>query len=76
MFSCRCGHQFCYLCGKKWKRCLCALFDTEHLLRNGVEGLEEAPVVCRHVWEQKKGTAFARCERTGLAAVMRCSVSR
>jgi hypothetical protein len=21
-FSCRCGHQFCYLCGKKWKRCL------------------------------------------------------
>ena len=21
--SCRCGHQFCYLCGKKWLSCAC-----------------------------------------------------
>ncbi|KAF2422425.1 hypothetical protein EJ08DRAFT_571527, partial [Tothia fuscella] len=30
--TCRCGHQFCYLCTKKWKSCTCAHFDGPRLL--------------------------------------------
>ncbi|KAF2875604.1 hypothetical protein BDV95DRAFT_462350, partial [Massariosphaeria phaeospora] len=25
--TCRCRHQFCYLCGVKWKQCLCPTAD-------------------------------------------------
>ena len=29
---CRCGHQFCYLCGVRWKDCTCELFNEDRLL--------------------------------------------
>lgn len=27
--TCRCGHQFCMVCGRKWKTCSCVLFNEE-----------------------------------------------
>lgn len=27
--ECRCGHTFCYACGKEWKTCSCPQFDGE-----------------------------------------------
>ncbi|KAK1974310.1 IBR finger domain-containing protein [Colletotrichum cereale] len=29
--SCRCGAQFCYLCGHRWKNCTCAMWNEERL---------------------------------------------
>jgi E3 ubiquitin-protein ligase RNF144 len=31
--TCRCKHQFCYLCGVQWKRCLCPQMDEAYLTR-------------------------------------------
>ena len=31
--TCKCKYEFCYICGKKWKKCQCPLF--------GVEGSDE-----------------------------------
>lgn len=30
--SCRCGFQFCYICGSKWKSCGCAHWDEHRLI--------------------------------------------
>ncbi|CAG8951125.1 hypothetical protein HYFRA_00006523 [Hymenoscyphus fraxineus] len=30
--TCVCGHEFCYLCGARWKTCSCEQFDEAHLL--------------------------------------------
>ncbi|TDZ20541.1 hypothetical protein Cob_v006699 [Colletotrichum orbiculare MAFF 240422] len=30
--TCRCGTQFCYLCGRQWKTCACAQWSEERLL--------------------------------------------
>ncbi|KAI1415369.1 IBR finger domain-containing protein [Hypoxylon sp. FL1857] len=29
--TCRCGHEFCYLCGAVWKTCACEQWDEAHL---------------------------------------------
>lgn len=29
--SCRCKHQFCYICGAKWKTCTCQQWQDAHL---------------------------------------------
>ncbi|OAX82021.1 hypothetical protein ACJ72_03632 [Emergomyces africanus] len=33
--TCRCGVQFCYLCGMEWKRCKCEHWDDNRLLERG-----------------------------------------
>ncbi|OJD10832.1 hypothetical protein AJ78_08260 [Emergomyces pasteurianus Ep9510] len=33
--TCRCGAQFCYLCGTEWKRCQCEQWDDNRLLERG-----------------------------------------
>ncbi|KAK1834562.1 hypothetical protein QBC39DRAFT_343403 [Podospora conica] len=30
--TCRCGHEFCYTCGARWKTCGCAQWDEERLV--------------------------------------------
>ncbi|PVH70490.1 hypothetical protein DL98DRAFT_135935 [Cadophora sp. DSE1049] len=30
--TCKCGSQFCYLCGEQWKACRCATWDENRLL--------------------------------------------
>ncbi|KAM5343529.1 hypothetical protein ACJ41O_012066 [Fusarium nematophilum] len=30
--TCRCGHQFCYLCGDRWKTCECEQWNENRLL--------------------------------------------
>lgn len=29
---CKCGSQFCYICGERWKTCRCATWDETRLL--------------------------------------------
>lgn len=33
-YRCRCGAQFCYLCGLVWKTCDCRLWNEENLVHN------------------------------------------
>ncbi|RKL48804.1 hypothetical protein BFJ70_g1746 [Fusarium oxysporum] len=35
--SCRCGHQFCYLCGRQWKTCNCPQWDERRLMARAGE---------------------------------------
>ncbi|KAI0156592.1 hypothetical protein GGR57DRAFT_463908 [Xylariaceae sp. FL1272] len=35
--TCRCKHQFCYLCGVEWKKCLCPQWDEDRLLNRARE---------------------------------------
>ncbi|KAF2477171.1 uncharacterized protein BDR25DRAFT_158520, partial [Lindgomyces ingoldianus] len=30
--TCRCSHQFCYLCGVQWKECRCPQWDENYLV--------------------------------------------
>ncbi|KIW21806.1 uncharacterized protein PV07_12768 [Cladophialophora immunda] len=30
--TCRCGHQFCYICGARWKTCTCLQWNEDRLL--------------------------------------------
>ncbi|GAB1313329.1 hypothetical protein MFIFM68171_03539 [Madurella fahalii] len=30
--TCRCGYQFCYVCGERWKTCGCQQWDEERLV--------------------------------------------
>ncbi|KAI0133238.1 hypothetical protein F4776DRAFT_655127 [Hypoxylon sp. NC0597] len=35
--TCRCGHDFCYICGARWKTCICQQWDEARLLQRAVE---------------------------------------
>ena len=39
---CRCGYQFCYLCGGKWKTCTCENWQERRLLEREGE-IQETP---------------------------------
>jgi hypothetical protein len=34
-YSCRCKHEFCYLCASRWKTCSCQNADEENVINNG-----------------------------------------
>ncbi|KAI0172598.1 hypothetical protein GGR52DRAFT_415183 [Hypoxylon sp. FL1284] len=35
--TCRCGFQFCYVCGARWKSCACEQWDEHRLYERAVE---------------------------------------
>lgn len=37
LIRCRCGHQFCYVCGTPWRNCNCPQFEEHRLLRRAAE---------------------------------------
>lgn len=47
--ACRCGAEFCYVCGAPWKeegdpeKCKCALFDEDELARQAAQAAAEQP---------------------------------
>lgn len=44
IFSCKCGGQFCYICGVPWKQCSCLQWDEARLVVRAQEVVErEAP---------------------------------
>lgn len=67
--SCRCGFQFCYICGAEWKTCNCQLYgpnDLQHALgeQNGDGPPPAQEARCdRHDWYAVHGRR--RCETCG-----------
>jgi len=38
--TCRCGHEFCYLCTSRWKTCSCPQWDEGRLLQQARRQVE------------------------------------
>ncbi|QGI99771.1 hypothetical protein CEK26_012840 [Fusarium fujikuroi] len=57
--SCRCGYQFCYHCGKRWKTCDCPQWDEEQLMaRAAANAAAQAPAAVR----QAQPVQRVRCD--------------
>ncbi|EEH33161.2 IBR finger domain-containing protein [Paracoccidioides lutzii Pb01] len=41
--TCRCGAQFCYICGQRWKSCACEQWDEGRLLARANQILDREP---------------------------------
>ena len=79
--TCRCRHQFCYLCGVQWKRCACPQWDEQYLTRP----LPLVPIVQHpvpvlhpaatheHDWQRTDGQDCEECGADYLPFVMHCS---
>ena len=48
--TCRCGAEFCMVCGIKWKGCACVLFDDTMIDRDRQEHLQGEPAWLRDGW--------------------------
>lgn len=42
-FRCRCGAQFCYVCGQRWKDCDCQQWDEHRLLERANQIVDREP---------------------------------
>ncbi|CAG7916162.1 unnamed protein product [Penicillium olsonii] len=83
--TCVCGHQFCYLCGKEWKTCICpqyseddedAVADERRARRDPNHPLFDFRRVCQHQegWTRLvNDTPCAGCNRRNTYAVLRCN---
>lgn len=54
---CRCGAEFCYVCGSKWKTCRCVQTDPRRLYDPipGQEGAARPQVHGRRLFEPRSG---------------------
>lgn len=85
IFRCRCKHQFCYLCGRKWKRCSCPQWDEDYLTRPlpaaappaparaPPRASEPAPEDCRYNWATRRPGYCQDCGADWYPWVLRCS---
>ncbi|KAH6633709.1 hypothetical protein C7974DRAFT_309160 [Boeremia exigua] len=76
--TCRCTHQFCYLCGVKWKRCSCPQWDEGYLTHEPPLGLPGPAAAAghdlhEHHWRRRNGGVCGGCGATYLPWVLRCT---
>lgn len=58
--SCLCRTEFCYLCGQRWKTCLCAQWDETRLIERAVEIADRRPAGDRAARAVQVGRARQR----------------
>lgn len=62
--ACRCGAQFCYHCGRRWRTCSCPQFDVDP--RNGLrpnvvfDGADQQDPVTRELMERQRANPAER----------------
>ena len=82
--ACRCGAQFCYVCGQRWKTCGCEQWNEEHLVARaneivnrdaGAQQLDNARRAGRVERERRNLIENHECEHSrwrGRGGVHRC----
>lgn len=88
-YSCRCGAEFCYNCGVRWKECSCSVWDEARLLLRENRMINRAqhecghpgwdrvydPHVCERCTERMPHYTF-QCEECALRVCRRCRLNR
>jgi len=69
--SCRCGAQFCYICGARWKTCQCAQWDEPRLMHRAAQIVDRNPN--RRLFEPAR-VPHAQPRSRRLSAVSRTAV--
>ncbi len=68
--ACRCGAQFCYICGATWKTCLCDQWNEERLLTRA-NAIVDRDVGARQLDDGRRATQLER-ERQNLIENHQC----
>ncbi|KAK6350562.1 hypothetical protein TWF718_003752 [Orbilia javanica] len=58
--TCRCGHQFCYLCGVAWKGCSCPSSSEQSVLGRLREATGKGADLLRQGWESSKAYVLSK----------------
>ncbi|KAK6362195.1 hypothetical protein TWF730_005891 [Orbilia blumenaviensis] len=58
--TCRCGYQFCYLCGVQWKTCNCQQSSENSVLGRIRETTGKGAELLRQGWESSKAYALSK----------------